>query len=71
MAKPERCPRCGSDRIVEIAYGLPTAEAGEAAERGEFILGGCMVGPGSPEWGCAACHWQPDYDESAEPQPAP
>lgn len=70
MAKPERCPACGSDRIVEIVYGL-MEDPREAVERGELILGGCLVGPGSPRWGCGACHWQPPYDESAEPSLAP
>ena len=32
-------------RVVPILYGLPTAEAGEAARRGELVLGGCIVGP--------------------------
>lgn len=71
MDKPERCPECGSERIVEILYGLPASDAGEASERGEIILGGCLVGPGSPEWGCGACGWEPGYDESAEPTLTP
>lgn len=63
MRKPKKCPRCGSERIVEIIYGLPTSEAGEAAGRGELIIGGCMTGPGAPRWGCGACHWEPPYED--------
>lgn len=71
MSKPERCPDCGSDQMVEILYGLPTADAGEAASRGEIILGGCMTGPGSPEWGCGACGWEPRPSDPylLEPEP--
>lgn len=65
MEKPDRCPECQADRIVEIVYGLPGPELGEAAGRGELILGGCMVGPGAPRWGCSACHWMPP-DEPVE-----
>lgn len=54
--RPERCPRCGSDRIVRIVYGMPTFEAGDAEERGEIILGGCM--PMGRDWGCAACGYE-------------
>jgi hypothetical protein len=49
------CPRCGSTDAVEILYGYPTFEAGMAAERGELILGGCMVGDESPDYQCRAC----------------
>lgn len=34
------CPNCGA-RGVPVAYGLPTVELAEAAERGEVVLGGC------------------------------
>lgn len=63
MTRPERCPECGSDRIVPILYGLPTSESGEAADRGELLIGGCMTGPGAPRWGCGACHWEPPYED--------
>ena len=36
------CPRCGV-RAVPILFGLPTFEAFEAADRGEIVLGGCLV----------------------------
>ena len=54
--RPERCPLCGSDRIVPILYGLPTAEAGDEARRGELIIGGCM--PMGREWGCGTCGFE-------------
>lgn len=55
MRRPKRCPACRSERIVEIAYGMPGPEAEASQRRGEIILGGCIVGPDSPEWGCADC----------------
>ena len=30
-------------------------EAGEAAQRGEIVLGGCMVGDESPDYQCRGC----------------
>ena len=38
------CPECGGE-VLPVLYGMPTPEAFEAAERGEFRLGGCVVGP--------------------------
>lgn len=52
---PRPCPRCGSTDAIPIAYGYPARETFEAAERGEVHLGGCVIGPRSPEFACAAC----------------
>ena len=49
-----KCPACGG-KLVPILYGLPTAEAGEAAERGEIALGGCLMSGDDPHLQCAAC----------------
>ena len=49
------CPTCGSTDAIRIIYGLPTMEAFEASQRGEFALGGCMVGPESPDYECLCC----------------
>ncbi len=49
------CPACGSTDAARIVYGLPTVETFEEAERGELILGGCVIGPESPEYQCRAC----------------
>lgn len=50
------CPSCGSTDAVEIAYGYPTTEAWEAEQRGEVVLGGCVIGPESPDYECRSCH---------------
>jgi hypothetical protein len=49
------CPSCGSRDAIEIVYGLPDVELGRAAERGEVVLGECVIGPESPRYECRAC----------------
>jgi hypothetical protein len=50
------CPTCG-EALVPIAYGYPSQELFEAAERKAVVLGGCIVEPGQPD---LACPWQGD-----------
>ncbi|MCA1706318.1 MAG: hypothetical protein LC808_24855 [Actinobacteria bacterium] len=52
-----RCPNCGSERIVPMLFGLPAHQAGDAWERGELELGGCMAwgDERDPHWHCKAC----------------
>lgn len=45
------CPRCGSASL-EIAYGLPSPDLFEASDRGEVVLGGCMVTDDDDEFQC-------------------
>jgi hypothetical protein len=49
------CPRCGSTGALRIAYGYPTPETFESAQRGEFALGGCIIGEESPDYECGSC----------------
>jgi hypothetical protein len=49
------CPSCGG-KLVPILYGLPDAEAGAAAERGEIALGGCTIMGDEPQFQCVACN---------------
>lgn len=50
------CPSCGTTADpLPILYGFPDQEAVEAAERGEAVLGGCLVGDESPELACPTC----------------
>ncbi len=52
----ETCPHCHQTiERVEIVYGLPGSELGEAYERGEVFLGGCVVTGDDPEWACPNC----------------
>ncbi len=52
---PRRCPACGADKPLRIAYGEPTPDIFEAAERGELVLGGCCIAAGLPTRQCRAC----------------
>ena len=51
----KKCPACGSTDTVKIIYGMPTYEAFEAAERGEFVLGGCCISGNDPSRHCKVC----------------
>ncbi|QIS11170.1 hypothetical protein [Nocardia arthritidis] len=53
------CPQCGM-AMTPIEYGKATYAAYESAERGEIILGGCVVSPDSPDWGCRMCRTDAD-----------
>ncbi len=48
MDDPRRCPRCHSNEVVLIRYGMPSPEMVEASQRGEMALGGCVVFPEAP-----------------------
>lgn len=52
--KPETCPYCGG-RVVKVCYGEPTEETMKKADRGEVVLGSCLVYPGQPDWQCINC----------------
>jgi len=55
--KPPKCPKCGSDRIAKIVYGLPDPGAGleEEAEAGRIILAGCRLPENPRQWHCHLC----------------
>ena len=48
------CPACGG-KLLPILYGLPSGEGFQMAERGEVVLGGCIVGGDDPQFACAKC----------------
>jgi hypothetical protein len=60
--RPERrsvptCPRCGSQRVAPILYGLPAfnERLNAALREKRIVLGGCLVGPDNPVFHCNAC----------------
>ena len=53
-----KCPKCHSAKVAPIMYGMPSYEGFQEAERGEVILGGCIVMPGQPDYGCLDCKHQ-------------
>jgi hypothetical protein len=50
------CPKCGSDSVIPVIYGMPTYGTFQRAKSGEFALGGCCLSDDSPKWQCQACH---------------
>ena len=62
-AKP--CPRCHSDEVVPILYGMPSPEVVEEPRAGRVKLGGCVTWPEAPDWHCVACghEWRGDEAE--------
>jgi len=53
--KAWRCPNCLAKAGVPVQYGLPTRAAAEAAERGEVVLGGCVLTDDDPPRCCTNC----------------
>lgn len=41
--------------MLPIVFGFPSFALFEAAERGEVVLGGCVVEAGDPTHRCTAC----------------
>lgn len=50
--KPASCPYCGSDDIRPYSFGLPT---GPSTKEDPYLMGGCVISPDSPTWGCVEC----------------
>jgi len=55
--KIEKCPQCGSWRVAEILYGMPSMDARleRDLEAERIVLGGCVVTDHDPTWQCADC----------------
>lgn len=50
------CPACGASVVPRpIVWGYPTRETMTAAERGDVVLGGCLVSETDPTHLCPAC----------------
>lgn len=54
-AGPAACPACGAGDLVRVIYGLPDPELVLREERGEVVLGGCVVEPDAPALVCRRC----------------
>jgi len=44
--------------VLPIVYGYPSAEAFEAAARGEVLIGESSGGADDPRWACRSCGWR-------------
>ena len=50
-----RCPRCDSQDVISVVYGLPSEEMVEESIAGRVALGGCAVWSGCPDHVCQNC----------------
>jgi hypothetical protein len=62
MEDVKRCPRCHSDEVIPVAYGLPSPEMVEEAMAGRVALAGREAWPEAPDWRCVVCghEWRDD-----------
>ncbi len=51
MSDSAICPFCGAP-AVEIVYGYPSPDLFDEAERGDVVLGGCIVDDSNPTHCC-------------------
>jgi hypothetical protein len=52
------CPVCNkSDKVIPIAYGLPSLEMFEESELGKIFLGGCLITEDMPLHHCKRDGW--------------
>lgn len=51
------CPRCKSENIAKILYGLPVMDSKleKAMESGKIVLGGCAITEDDPSYRCNNC----------------
>jgi len=55
LVDPPTCPTCGRPGVL-IVYGMPGPELVHAAERGQVLIGGCVITSDDPTHGCSAGH---------------
>ena len=72
MVQKRKCPMCGKRAGVCLVYGEvgdPTVIA--QVERGEIVLGGCVVTGTDPDWHCGACShdWRARRSGAKKPPP--
>ena len=61
---PSRCPRCNSDEVVPILYGMPSPEMVEESRAGRVALGAREAWPEAPDWRCVVCAYEWRMDEA-------
>ena len=49
------CPKCKSNNVIPIVYGLPGYEMREDAIKGKIHLGGCVIEEDAPDFHCNDC----------------
>jgi hypothetical protein len=68
MDDAPRCPRCDSQDVIWVVYGLPSEEMVEESIAGWVALGGCAVWHGCPDHACQHCghEWREAPPEEAK-----
>lgn len=63
------CPQCRERRGVDIIYGYPGFELVEQEQRGEIVIGGCVLDAAAPDRHCQSCHheWQIKRSKNHDP----
>ena len=64
------CPECGG-ALVPVVYGFPLGETIAAIERGEVMVGGCIVEDGQPREGCPTCSARSDIFATSDDEGGP
>ena len=54
------CPKCKSDYVIRIAYGLPGPCGLEGPDEDEVELGGCVIQRDNPHLICKTCGYRWD-----------
>ena len=52
------CPKCKSNMIINIVYGLPGKTLRQRANKGEVALGGCVIRHESQDYKCKSCNFE-------------
>jgi len=55
METSTTCPRCHSDKVLPILYGMPGPEMTQESIAGRVALGGCVIFPDFPDRLCNNC----------------
>jgi hypothetical protein len=52
------CPNCNSENVAWIFWGYPgdMSAIKEDLDKGEIVLGGCVITEHDPKWECIDCH---------------
>ncbi len=55
--KPRKCPKCGSNKVAAILFGLPVYSENlqQDMDSGKIVLGGCCISAHDPTWQCIDC----------------
>jgi primosomal protein N' len=53
--EPDKCPKCGSPKVVRIIYGEPNYKTSLEEEAGKIIPGGYIITGNDPLWECIDC----------------